>query len=178
MFVLVTIGVGMFTLTSSIKKDLNNSGCSIKLDNLPTILTWISLSQIVLPILYVIFTTYKPRPKTKTKLKAPKKKDEDDDNEESDESKTIKAESRRSATNKRRILRYKRIIAQKSDELATVKEKIELLRDKGKKVKIEDEAKEDILEKEIDTYKKNLDKIESPSTVIDNKPTTFSGFKI
>ena len=128
--VLMGMGGGLLTLTIGIKNDVNSADCHIDLGGVPDILMALSIAQLVIPVLYIIYIAVKGLPKGKTKKD--ENEDENEDEEDDDESLALKAESRREAIDNRRRSRYKKSIAKKEEELSSVQDKIEESRSRGK----------------------------------------------
>ena len=128
--VLMGMGGGLLTLTIGIKNDVNSADCHIDLGGVPDILMALSIAQLGIPVLYIIYIAVKGLPKGKTKKD--ENEDENEDEEDDDESLALKAESRREAIDNRRRSRYKKSIAKKEEELSSVQDKIEESRSRGK----------------------------------------------
>jgi len=160
---LMGMGGGMLVLAQGIKSDLKSNGCNIDIGKTPDILTWLSIVQIALPAMYIVYIFYKKR-------QGPTSPNDIETGVEtkSDDYLALQAESSRVAINKRRSARYRKNIAQKSDKLTKVRDRIEIARDKNHNPKTYDLELEDMLEKEINSAKKSLSSIglgsESSST--------------
>ena len=153
--VLMGMGGGLLALTIGIKNDVNSADCHIDLGGVPDILMALSIAQLVIPMLYIIYIAVKGLPKGKT---TKKKKDEKDDEEDDEESLALEAESRREAIDNRRRSRYKKSIAKKEEELSSVKDKIEQARSRGKS-NPKDKAKRDLLVKQLKEENSELSEI-------------------
>ena len=150
--VLMGMGGGLLALTIGIKNDVNSADCHIDLGGVPDILMALSIAQLVIPALYIIYIAVKGLPKGKTK------KDENEDEEADDESLALEAESRREAIDNRRRSRYKKSIAKKEEELSSVQDKIEQARSRGKS-NPKDKAKRDLLVKQLKEENSELSEI-------------------
>lgn len=149
---LMGMGVGLLVLTEGIKNDIKSDGCHIDLGTIPDILNILSIIQIVIPAIYIAYIVYTGS------MGLVKTEDENEENE-SDEYLTLEAEARESATNTRRLARYKKTIAQKSEKLTFVRDKIELAKDKRRNPSVEDLALQDRLVKEISQAKINISSV-------------------
>lgn len=167
LILLMGMGGGLLTLSTGIKKDLS---CNIDLGSTPDILTALSIAQIILPILYIIWILYM-------------NKTENSNNQLSDinESQAIEAKLKTDIINKSRANRYKNTIAQKSRKLSYVRNQIEISKHKNKNPKIKNTALEKKLIKEIDLAEKGLSLVDKPSTTnysknfSDDDSSDFSG---
>jgi hypothetical protein len=137
---LVGMGGGLLVLAISIKKELSSPSCNVDLGVTPEILIGLAIAQIVLPILYIIWILYSRRTK-KVRIV--------DEEPESDESLALEAQSKRSATNTRRLARYNKTIHQKSAELDQVRDRIEIFKEHKKNPSQKDLASQDRLVREI-----------------------------
>lgn len=167
--VLMGMGGGLLALTIGIKNDVNSADCHIDLGSVPDILMALSIAQLVIPVLYIIYIAVKGLPKGKTT----KKKDEEDDEEDDDESMALEAESRREAIDNRRRSRYKKSIAKKEEELSYVQDKIEEARSRGKS-NPKDKAKRDLLIKQLKEYNSELSEIGSSVSESDDSRSSGS----
>ena len=164
--VLMGMGGGLLALTIGIKNDVNSADCHIDLGGVPDILMALSIAQLVIPALYIIYIAVKGLPKGKTKKDEEDDKEDDeeddkeDDEEDDDESLALEAESRREAIDNRRRARYKKSIAKKEEELSSVQDKIEQSRSRGKS-NPKDKAKRDLLVKQIKEENSELSEIGS-----------------
>ena len=165
--VLMGMGGGLLTLTIGIKNDVNSADCNIDLGGVPDILMALSIAQLVIPVLYIIYIAVKGLPKGNTK------KDQNEDEEDDDESLALKAESRREAIDNRRRSRYKKSIAKKEEELSSVLDKIEESRSRGKS-NPKDKAKRDLLVKQLKEENSQLSEIGS-SSVSESDDSRSSG---
>lgn len=156
--VLMGMGGGLLALTIGIKNDVNSADCHIDLGGVPDILMALSIAQLVIPVLYIIYIAVKGLPKGKTKKD--ENEDENEDEEDDDESLALEAESRREAIDNRRRSRYKKSIAKKEEELSSVQDKIEESRSRGKS-NPKDKAKRDLLIKQIKDENSELSEIGS-----------------
>ena len=165
--VLMGMGGGLLALTIGIKNDVNSADCHIDLGGVPDILMALSIAQLVIPVLYIIYIAVKGLPKGKTK------KDQNEDEEDDDESLALKAESRREAIDNRRRSRYKKSIAKKEEELSSVLDKIEESRSRGKS-NPKDKAKRDLLIKQIKEENSQLSEIGSSVSESDDSRSSGS----
>ena len=76
----VLMGMGGFLLylTLGIHSDLKKDGCKVDLGVIPTILMWLSIVQIVLPIMYIAYIVYTGKKPKGTKKKVVEPEDDDD----------------------------------------------------------------------------------------------------
>lgn len=165
--VLMVMGGGLLALTIGIKNDVNSADCHIDLGGVPDILMALSIAQLVIPALYIIYIAVKGLPKGKTK------KDENEDEEDDDESLALEAESRREAIDNRRRSRYKKSIAKKEEELSSVQDKIEESRSRGKS-NPKDKAKRDLLVKQLKEENSELSEIGSSVSESDDSRSSGS----
>ena len=165
--VLMGMGGGLLALTIGIKNDVNSADCHIDLGGVPDILMALSIAQLVIPVLYIIYIAVKGLPKGKTK------KDENEDEEDDDESLALEAESRREAIDNRRRSRYKKSIAKKEEELSSVQDKIEEARSRGKS-NPKDKAKRDLLAKQLKEENSELSEIGSSVSESDDSRSSGS----
>jgi hypothetical protein len=149
---LMAMGGGLLVLATGIKSDLASPSCNVDLGVTPDILTGLGIAQIALPALYIVYILYSGLPKGSKKVE--KEEEEEEEEPESDESLTLEAESRRTATNVRRLARYKKTISQKSSELDEVRDRIEIARERKKNPTQTDLAKQDRLIREISESQK------------------------
>lgn len=167
MFILTVLGISMFILSSSINKDLNSGKCKISLGNFESVIKWISLVQIILPIIYVIISYNILKSKNNKAQKLMKDKIDKEDDIDSHLSKTFKLNSKRTETNKRRKARYQRRIAEEKEKLSTLQEKIEKLEEKNQRNTIYDKQEKDLNES-IKKLESNLNSISNDSSSISN----------
>ena len=165
--VLMGMGGGLLALTIGIKNDVNSADCHIDLGGVPDILMALSIAQLVIPVLYIIYIAVKGLPKGKTK------KDQNEDEEDDDESLALKAESRREAIDNRIRSRYKKSIAKKEEELSSVQDKIEESRSRGKS-NPKDKAKRDLLVKQLKEENSQLSEIGSSVSESDDSRSSGS----
>jgi hypothetical protein len=165
--VLMGMGGGLLALTIGIKNDVNSPDCHIDLGSAPDILMALSITQLVIPALYIIYIAEKGLPKGKTK------KNENDDEEDDYESLALEAESRREAIDNRRRSRYKKSIAKKEEELSVVQDKIEEARSRGKS-NPKDKAKRDLLVKQLKEENSQLSEIGSSVSESDDSISSGS----
>ena len=165
--VLMGMGGGLLALTIGIKNDVNSADCHIDLGGVPDILMALSIAQLVIPVLYIIYIAVKGLPKGKTK------KDENEDEEDDNESLALEAESRREAIDNRRRSRYKKSIAKKEEELSSVQDKIEEARSRGKS-NPKDKAKRDLLAKQLKEENSELSEIGSSVSESDDSRSSGS----
>ena len=151
--VLTGMGGGLLVLTIGIKNAVNSDDCHIDLGVVPDVLMALSIAQLVIPTLYIIYIATKG-------LQKGKKKEEEEWEEEDDESIALEAESRREAIDNRRRARYKKIIAKKEEQLSVVRDKIEQARARGKS-NPKYKAKRDLLVKQLKEEKSELSDIGS-----------------
>jgi hypothetical protein len=144
---LMAMGGGLLVLATGIKSDLASPSCNVDLGVTPDILTGLGIAQIALPALYIVYILYSGLPKGSEKVEV-------EEEPESDESLTLEAESRRTATNTRRLARYNKAISQKSSELDEVRDRIEIARERKKNPTQNDLVKQDRLIREISESQK------------------------
>jgi hypothetical protein len=169
---LMAMGGGLLVLATGIKSDLASPSCNVDLGVTPDILTGLGIAQIALPALYIVYILYSGLPKGSEKVEV--EVEEEDEEPESDESLTLEAESRRTATNARRLARYNKAISQKSSELDEVRDRIEIARERKKNPTQNDLAKQDRLIREISEsqkFKKGVGSVGGD----DNSVTSSSG---
>ena len=169
--VLMGMGGGLLALTIGIKNDVNSADCHIDLSGVPDILMALSIAQLVIPVLYIIYIAVKGLPKGKTKKD--ENEDENEDEEDDDESLALEAESRREAIDNRRRSRYKKSIAKKEEELSSVQDKIEESRSRGKS-NPKDKAKRDLLVKQLKEENSQLSEIGSSVSESDDSRSSGS----
>ena len=169
--VLMGMGWGLLALTIGIKNDVNSADCHIDLGGVPDILMALSIAQLVIPVLYIIYIAVKGLPKGKTKND--ENEDENEGEEDDDESLALEAESRREAIDNRRRSRYKKSIAKKEEELSSVQDKIEESRSRGKS-NPKDKAKRDLLIKQIKEENSELSEIGSSVSGSDDSRSSGS----
>jgi hypothetical protein len=169
--VLMGMGGGLLALTIGIKNDVNSADCHIDLGGVPDILMALSIAQLVIPVLYIIYITVKGLPKGKTTKD--EEDDKEDDEEDDDESLALEAESRREAIDSRRRSRYKKSIAKKEEELSSVLDKIEEARSRGKS-NPKDKEKRDLLVKQLKEDNSELSEIGSSVSESDDSRSSGS----
>ena len=158
--VLMTMGGGLLALTIGIKKDVKSNGCKIDLGGITDVLMALSIAQLVIPVLYIIYIIWKNLQKGKKE-----KGDEDEDEEDDDESLAIEADSRREAIDNRRKSRYKKNIAKNEEDLSNINDKIERSRSRGKSIP-KDKQKRDLLVKKL--REENLRLSEIGSAIVED----------
>lgn len=163
---LMGMGIGLVVLTNGIKSDLKEPGCSVDLGSTPDILMTIAILQIVAPILYIVYIIKTGRPQ------GSKKPDKD---EESDLSRKMKSDSKKTATDKRRAKRFDALIAKKSEELSVVQDRIEEAEANGKNPKPADEEKAEMLVNEIARAKQKRKEVGSVSSSSGSSSSSSSG---
>lgn len=151
---LIGMGSGLLFLSTGIKSDLNVPGCKVDLGYLPDILTGLSISIIVLPVLLIAKLIYSGRSKTKSK----------NDDKVSYEYMARVAQTKRSATNARRLARYIKTIEQKSHELDVIRDRLEIYQEENRKPKSKDLVDQDRLVIEIAEAQQGLTKVGSTSS--------------
>jgi hypothetical protein len=171
LIVLMGMGGGLLALTIGIKNDVNSADCHIDLGGVPDILMALSIAQLVIPVLYIIYITVKGLPKGKTTKD--EEDDKEDDEEDDDESLALEAESRREAIDSRRRSRYKKSIAKKEEELSSVLDKIEEARSRGKS-NPKDKEKRDLLVKQLKEDNSELSEIGSSVSESDDSRSSGS----
>lgn len=179
---LMIMGIGLLVLTFGINDELNKPGCNVDLGEIPNILIVLAFLQIFIPLLYIGWIIYSKNPQGSKRNDddvdvVDKVDDDDEEEEDSDEYASIKAESERSAINKRRKNRYKNIISSKEKELSEVQDKIEEARSRNKNPKQKDVAKEEQLIKEISQANKSMKSIGKSSSGI-SSGISSGGFKL
>lgn len=152
--VLMGMGAGLLVLTTGIKSDLKSPGCTVDLGSTPDLLMGLAIAQIALPAMYIAYII-------KTGMPQGSKPKPKDDGDESDLSRKMKAESKKTATDRRRAKRYDAFIAQKSEELSVVQDRIELAETRGKNPSPADEEKAELLVNEINRAKQKRKEVGS-----------------
>jgi hypothetical protein len=149
---LMTMGGGLLALTIGIKNDLKKDGCDLDIGATTTILMALSIAQIAIPAMYIIYIT--------TNLSTQSKSDEEVEDADY-ASLTLEAESRTLAVNKRRLGRIKKSLATKEEQLSIVRDGIEKTLERKKAPDIKALSKENKLVKEINKAKSDIGLVSS-----------------
>jgi hypothetical protein len=156
----------LLILSIGIKKNIKEDGCNIDLGNIPYILIGLSISGIVLPVIYISYILLKSiKNKNKLNLKD-KNEDDDDDDDDDDENDDLvmrAAESRTVIINARRVARINKAIVKKVEELSNVRDKLEKSLERRKNPSTKDLIKENRLVNEIEKDLNYLKVIQSSS---------------
>jgi hypothetical protein len=163
---LMGMGICLLVLTFGIKDELKKPGCNIDLGGAPDILTVLAFAQIFVPALYIGWIIYSGNPQGSKR---------DDEEEDSDEYASIKAESERSAINKRRKSRYRKIISSKEKQLSQVQDNIEQSKSRNKNPNQKDLSKEEQLIREISQANKSMKAIGTGSSTGSSSVTSTPG---
>ena len=166
---LILLGGGLLALTIEINNDIKSNLCDIDFGIIPDILIGLSIAQIIIPSFYIFYIMYKNKKDNKDQDQDQdededkdknKNKDKDKDEYEDDESAAQIAESNTNTTNKIRLDRYKKRIAEARDQLSTIQNKLEDGKgklDKETKIKYKKEAAS--LTNQIEIYINDANKI-------------------
>ena len=152
---LISIGVGLLILTIGINNDLKTNNCDVDLGIVPKLLIGLSITQIVISFIYIIYSLkYKGKKGNNDDDKGNKDDDKDDDNI------ALEAKSRTDAVNSMRISRYNKNISVANEQLSKLYNKLESGPIKNNdRNKYKEEIKE--LTDKISKYKEDLGSIKS-----------------
>jgi hypothetical protein len=151
----MVVGGGLLALTIGIKNDIKKTGCKIDLGIIPSVLMGLSIAQMVIPVLYMIYITVKKDDVNKSQDSVSEEEEEDDD-----DSLAMKSKSLRGAIDDRRRARYKKNIAKNEADLSVVRDKIEQAKSRGKS-NYKDKEKRDLLVAKLKTENRELSEIGS-----------------
>ena len=179
LLLLISMGSGLLILTIGINNDLKTNNCNVDLGIIPNLLIGLSISQIVISFIYIIYSLkYKDTKGDDDKdTKDDDNKDDDKDTKD-DDNIALEAKSRTDAVNSVRISRYNKNISVANEQLSNLYNKLESGPIKtNDRNKYKEEIKE--LTDKISKYKQDLGSIKSGSSsdsdLSSRVPSSFVG---